>query len=157
MTENDNIIDQANKLMRRRVFVASGARPLAPPPAVEPAPADTTSTIELDDLPVLTEVVAPSLEVPPLEMEAPEPIIPQELIEARAAELLHAHLPFQRQAIADEVAAWLDTELPQVVVRVLDGLTDQIIGRVTEEAKAVLVPRLQDALEAENISLEGDD
>jgi hypothetical protein len=155
MTENDNIIEQANKLMRRRVFVASGAQPPQPPAAPEPASADAPA-VEVDDLPVLTEVFEPP-EAPAVEAEPPEPVIPQEMIDARAAELLHAHLPFQRQAVADEVAAWLDAELPQVVMRVLDGLTDQIIGRVTEEAKAVLIPRLQDALEADNIPLESDD
>jgi hypothetical protein len=156
MTANDNIIDQANKLMRRRSFVASGAQPPVPT-VVEAPPASPAPTLEIDDLPVLTEVFTPPPEEPPVEVEPPEPVIPQELIDARAAELVQAHLPFQRQAVADEVAAWLDTELPQVVVRVLDGLTDQIIGRVTEEAKAMLVPRLQDVLEADNIALDGDD
>jgi hypothetical protein len=156
MTANDNLLDQANRLMRRRVFVASGAHAPEPPPTPAPAPADVTLALESDDLPVLTEIFTPP-EEPAIEVEPPEPVIPQELIDARAAELLHAHLPFQRQAVADEVAAWLDAELPQVVMRVLDGLTDQIIGRVTEEAKAVLVPRLQDALEADNIPLESED
>jgi hypothetical protein len=150
MTADNNLIDQANRLMRRRVFVASGAQPPAPPP--EPAPA-----IEIDDLPELTEVFVAEPEVAPVEVEPPEPVIPQEMVDARAMELLQAQLPFQRQAVADELAAWLDTELPQVVVRVLDGVTDQIIARVTEEARAVLVPRLQDALEPDAISLGDED
>jgi len=153
MTEDHAIIDQANKLMRKRVFVASGALPPSPPPAPEPAPAGAAAVIDIDDVPLLTEIFSPP-EAPAAAAEAPEPVIPQDLIDARAAELAQAQLPFQRQAMADEVAAWLDNELPQVVVRVLDGLTDQIIGRVTEEAKAVLVPRLQDALEADNIPLD---
>jgi hypothetical protein len=155
MATDDSLIDQANKLMRRRVFVASGALP--PTPLPEPAPTIEVPTIEIDDLPVLTEVFIAEPEVAPVEVEPPEPVIPQEMIDARAMELLQAQLPFQRQAVADELAAWLDTELPQVVVRVLDGVTDQIIARVTEEARAVLVPRLQDALEPDAISLGDED
>lgn len=159
MVTDDNLIDQANKLMRRRVFVASGAQSPAPPPPapmiVEP-PVIEPPAIESDDLPVLTEVFVPPPELPPVELEPPEPLIPQEMIDARAMELLQAQLPFQRQAVADELAEWLDTELPQVVMRVLDGVTDQIISQVTEEARAVLVPRMKDALEADNISLDAD-
>ena len=154
MVTDDSLIDQANKLMRRRVFVASGAQSPAPPP---PAPIVVEPpAIEIDDLPVLTEVFVPPPELPPVEIEPSEPLIPQEMIDARAMELLQAQLPFQRQAVADELAEWLDTELPQVVMRVLDGVTDQIISQVTEEARAVLVPRMKDALEADNISLDAD-
>jgi hypothetical protein len=155
MATDDSLIDQANKLMRRRVFVASGAQPPAPPPP-EPAPAIEPPAIEIDDLPVLTEVFVPEPEVPPIEVPPPEPVIPQEAIDARAMELVQAQLPFQRQAVADELAAWLDSELPQVVMRVLDGVTDQIIGQVTAEARAALLPRLQDALETDNIALDED-
>jgi hypothetical protein len=153
MAENDNLIEKANTLMRRRVFVAGGARSPVPttPPVVE------TPAVENEDLPVLTEVFVPPPEMPPIEVEPPEPVIPQETIDARAVELLQAQLPFQRQALADELAAWLDNELPQVVTRVLDGVTDQIIGQVTEAARAALLPRLQDVLEADTISLGEDD
>ena len=156
MATDDSLIDQANKLMRRRVFVASGAQPPAPPPP-EPSPPIEPPAAEIDDLPVLTEVFVPEPQLPPVEVPPPEPVIPQETIDARAKELLQAQLPFQRQAVAHELAAWLDTELPQVVLRVLDGVTDQIVGQVTAEARAALLPRLQDALETDNIALDEDD
>jgi len=146
MTANDDIIDHANKLMRRRVFVASGAQPPSPPPVVEPpTPVDT------DDLPVLTEIV--NEEAPAVAAEPVEPVIPQTAIDARAAEMLAARLPFQRQAMADELTAWLDRELPQVVMHVVDGLTDRLVEHVTEAAKAALLPKLQDALDAEEIHI----
>jgi len=153
MAANDNLIDQANRLMRRRVFVASGAQPPSPPaPVAEPAP-----PAEFDDLPVLTEVFAPVSEAPAIAPEPvapPEPVIPQEAIDARAAEMLAARLPFQRQAVADELATWLDKELPLIVMRILDGVTDQIIGQITAEAKAALLPRLHDSLEADDIAID---
>lgn len=77
---------------------------------------------EVDDIPLLTQVVAGAV-LPDMES--------------------------RRQAMADELAAWLDTELPQVVMRVMDGVTDHMVAQVTAEARSALLPRLQAALEAE--------
>lgn len=130
----EDILDKADALMRRRrVFVAGAA-------------ADTLSAAdEADDLPVLTEVVAA---IPPPDPAATLTIAPDR-IETLARELLFERLPAQRQALADELAGWLDAELPQVVMRVLDGVTDQLVAQVTAEARAALLPRLQAAVEAE--------
>lgn len=133
MADHDDILHQADRLMKRhRVFVAAGAK--APEP--EAAAADS------EELPVLTEVVEENPAAVP-------PVLAPDRIEALARELLFDRLPVQRQAIADELAAWLDGELPQVVMRVLDGLTDQLVAQVTLEARAALLPRLQAAIEAE--------
>jgi hypothetical protein len=133
MADSDDILSQADRLMKRhRVFVAAGAR----------APEPERAATESEELPVLTEVVEGST--------APAPaLLAPERIEAMARELLFDRLPVQRQAIADELAAWLDDELPQVVMRVLDGITDQLVTQVTLEARAALLPRLQAAIEAE--------
>lgn len=131
MAADDDLIVRADSLMRRRTFVAGGVR--------------TTSMAEGDDLPVLTEIVTGPLVAP-----ASEQAIPPERIEAMARELLFERLPLQRQALAEELTAWLDAELPQVVMRVLDGVTDLIVAQVTQEARAALLPRLQAALEADH-------
>lgn len=145
MSRDDSLIDKADTLIqRRRVFVAGGVRSL------RPAPGEEVPAVRNGDLPVLTDVVVPLSELPP----APQPTIPQEQIDARAMELLQARLPLHRQAVADELLAWLDTELPQVVMRVLDGVTDQIIAQVTEDARAALLPRIRDALEATGSSID---
>jgi hypothetical protein len=182
MADNDNLVSKAEPPARRRMFVARGAQPPepsiapSPPPPPPPVPAPEP---EFEDIPLLTEVFVTSVdtpmavaespappeppepEVPPAPPEPPPPPpppeppeIPQEMIDARALELLQAQLPFQRQAVADELAGWLDTELPQVVMHVIDGVTDQLIAKITEEARAALLPRLQEALEADNISLD---
>lgn len=142
MSDRNDVLQQANQLMQRhRSFVAGGARSPVPLPASE-----------IDDLPVLTEVVdnpavAPLPELEPVAITQPE--IAPERIEALARELLFERLPVQRQALADELAMWLDRELPQVVMRVLDGVTDHLIAQVTAEARAALLPRMQSALEEE--------
>lgn len=138
MADGDELLDKADALMRRRrVFLAGGASSV-----VE----SDTAAADIDDLPVLTEVVA-GLAV--AEDSAPVPAIPPDRIESLARELLFERLPAQRQALADELAAWLDAELPPIVLRVLDGVTDHLVAQVTAEARAALLPRLQAALEAE--------
>jgi hypothetical protein len=135
MDKTDDVLQQANKLMlRHRSFVAGAA--------TEPPPAET------DDLPVLTEVVDAG-SAPVAEEPATAPL-PPDRIEALARELLFDRLPVQREALANEMSAWLDQELPQVVMRVLDGLADQMIAQVTAEARAALLPRMQAALEEES-------
>jgi len=139
MDDNRDLLVQADKLMRRhRVFLAGAAAPAA-------APAEA-----VDDLPVLTEIVCPADEQPiQLATTGTTAAIDPEQIEARAQELLLERLPQQREALAAELAAWVGAELPQVVMRALDGMTDQLIAQVTAEARNVLLPRLQAALEEE--------
>ncbi len=142
MNHGDDVLQQANQLMRRhRSFVAGGALPTMPEP-----PTDR------DDLPVLTEVVD-GADIPLLALPGAEspPTVAPERIEALARELLFERLPAQRQALAEELAAWLDSELPQVIMRVLDGVTDQLVARIADESRAALLPRLQAALEAEEV------
>lgn len=141
MTMDHDVADQADKLMRRhRIFVAGAPRPT-------PVTQQTA-----DDLPVLTDMIVASDDE--AEQSASvgriEPIIAPDRIEAMAREMLFERLPTQRQAVAEELSAWLDHELPLVVMRVLDGLTDQLVAQVTAEARAALLPRLQMALEAES-------
>jgi hypothetical protein len=133
--------DEINPL--HRIFVAGGARSGQPE-----APATSID----DGLPVLTDVVVDAVPVPGMvEAIAPtmsaEAVLPPDRVETLARELLFARLPTQRQALTEEVATWLDDQLPQVVLRVVDGLTDQIIAQVTAEARETLLPRLQMALE----------
>lgn len=130
MADADDLLRQADRLMKRhRVFVAAGAQA---PEAAEAVPPE--------ELPVLTDVVEQVAEPTPVTFTS-------EQLAALAQELLYERLPLQRQALADELAAWLDNELPQVVMRVLDGVTDQLVAQVTREATAALLPRLQSALD----------
>lgn len=142
MSDDRDIIDQADRLMRRnRVFVA-GSRATVEVPA-EPA----------DDLPVLTDMVTlPEVEAPT--GPPPAPVIPQAAIDERAQVLAHEflleRLSAQRLTIEKEVVAWLDTELPHIVMYVVDGLTDQLVAQVTAAVRLELLPKLQLAIEAES-------
>ena len=112
-------LEKANALMRRRRVFVAGA----------PEQKSLLGEDEADGVPVLMDVV--------------------DAATAAEADPLEGRLTAQRQAQAEELAAWLDTELPRIVTAVVDGLADRIVAQVTAEARAALLPRLQEALEAE--------
>lgn len=123
LAEDDELLQKADALMRRRTFVAGASEP------PEPAPAEAAPP---EDVPVLTEVVGSDAPLP-----APDATVPT----AKSANL--------RNSLAFELEAWLDEELPQHVMRVLDGLTDQLIIQLSLKARSDLLPRLQAVLAAE--------
>lgn len=92
-----------------------------------------------DDVPVLTEVVDPANLTP-----TPGAETPVDLVQLR-------------NALAFELDSWLDEELPKHVMRVLDGVTDQMIGRLSQQARLELLPRLQARAEAAKAAPTPDD
>jgi uncharacterized FlaG/YvyC family protein len=83
-----------------------------------------------EDVPVLTEVVdAHTGDITTLVPSMPD---------TQAA---------MRAALARELEVWLDEKLPDAVLRVLDGLSDQLIAQVAAQARLELLPRLKNALE----------
>ena len=114
--EEDDLLQKADALMRRHRVFVAGA--------AEPVKevADSGS----DDIPVLTEIVG-------------DDMVPEA---AHAA----VDLAKLRNALAFELDTWLDEELPQHVMRVLDGITDQLIIQLSLKARSDLLPRLQAAL-----------
>jgi len=74
-----------------------------------------------DDVPVLTDIVAE-----------------HELALATAPPHMQQHL----DALREELSRWLDQELPQAVLKVTDGLADQLMGELTHQAEKNLLPRL---------------
>ncbi|MDP2792947.1 MAG: hypothetical protein Q8O25_02515 [Sulfurisoma sp.] len=151
----DNIIDKADSLMRRhRAFVAGEAMPADSPTAVPPAPTFSAASTEAEaeDIPLLTEVVADdagAMGLPPLAGGTD--------IEVLLRERLAAALPRQREVLRHELALWLDEQLPQIVMRVLDGVTDQLVAQINTQARMALLPKLQAALEADNSGLSTED
>lgn len=124
VADSDDVLQKADAFMRRhRVFVAGAAAPAAE----EPVPEQTAAEDDAD-IPVLTEVVVAE----PAAAPAATTIDPAEL----------------KTALAAELDAWLDEQLPAHVMRVLDGITDQMIGQVSEKVRSELLPRLQERLEA---------
>lgn len=74
-----------------------------------------------EDLPVLTDVVTE-----------------QEAAFATAPPHMQEHL----DALREELSRWLDQELPHAVLKVTDGLADQLMGELTRQAEQKLLPRL---------------
>lgn len=123
MTETQDgthrVLAQADALMRRhRVFIAGGN-----------AAAEATEKSQEDDIPVLTEVVAEAVaESSP--NESPPPVPVQELLDS------------QRAKIEQTIAQWLDEKLPEEVLRVMDGISDQLIGSLVTRMRNELLPQL---------------
>ena len=74
-----------------------------------------------DDVPVLTDVVTE-----------------QEAALATAPPHMQQHL----DALREELSRWLEQELPHAVLKVTDGLADQLMGELTHQAEKNLLPRL---------------
>lgn len=85
------------------------------PPVTAPVPFPD------DDLPVLTDIVTE-----------------QEAALATAPPHMQQHL----DALREELSRWLEQELPQAVLKVTDGLADQLMGELTHQAERNLLPRL---------------
>ena len=83
-----------------------------------------------EDVPLLTEVVA---EIP---QEATVPAHQPSMLTAEA-----------QAALRQELENWLDMHLTDAVLKVLDGLADQLVARVSQEAREDLLPRLEAVLE----------
>lgn len=125
-----DLLLKADALMRRtRSYVAS-------PPPSSPAEIATTSVHEPaeipraeavdDDIPVLTEKLT-----------------------ANEAALATAppHMQHHLDALREELALWLEQELPHAVLKVTDGLADQLMGELTHQAEKNLLPRLMSRLD----------
>jgi len=149
----DNIIDKADSLMRRhRAFVAGKATPADSATAVPPAPTFSAAGAETEDIPLLPEIVAEGAGAMGLLLSAGSAEI-----EALLRERLAAALPQQRAVLRRELALWLDEQLPQIVMRVLDGVTDQLVAKINTEARMTLLPKLQAALDTDNSGLSAED
>ena len=129
--DTSRILTQADALMNRhrshRVFVARNE-------AENASPEDTSAPVD-DDFPVLTEVVA-------------------EDNQGEAAEKASGvdHLSLQTTRLEETLEDWLDTRLPDEVLRVMDGISDQLISTLVTRMRAELLPQLMSSLQApENI------
>ena len=123
MSGDSPLFDQADALMRRRrVFVAGAAA------------VDADGAAPPDDLPLLTEVVDV------------EPVPPAAEVEALAHDLLARLLDERRTALALAMETWLDEQLPQLIIRAMDGITDHLVTLLTVRARQDLLPRLDTIL-----------
>ncbi len=132
--DTHRILNQADALMNRhrghRTFVARNtAEESQSAPTVDAVPpAD-------EDFPVLTEVVN--------EFASEFAIESGNEISGIAAEKQKADLlAAQRQQIEEHLERWLDNRLPDEVLRVMDGVSDQLIGSLVTRMREELLPEL---------------
>lgn len=116
-----DLLLKADALMRRtRSYVATPPTPPESAAATVSEPAEAYAPGD-DDVPVLTEKLTDS-----------------EAALATAPPHMQQHL----DALREELALWLEQELPHAVLKVTDGLADQLMGELTHQAEKNLLPRL---------------
>lgn len=120
----DNRIDVLSKvddfMHRRRARMA------------DPLPMSSPQIEPVDDIPLLTEVVTNE--------NKPALAIPAEAGATKSLRDIDAD-------IARELDIWLDENLPQVVMYVMDGITDKLIRQIHESVREDMLPRLRRALD----------
>jgi hypothetical protein len=124
---SDDILGKADALMKRRAFVAGGARPSSP----------------VEDVPVLTEVVDPTQAVPALATALAGSPGAEDLAE-RMRELLAPLPPDIARAMED----WLVATLPRLVARRLDGIAEQVAEEVGDALRETLPLLIADLIRA---------
>lgn len=151
---SDKLLDQADALMRRRSFVAgTKSEPMESDGIAAPV-VDGAS----DDVPVLTDIVFDETaaqdsrtqgdETGIAESEASIALRFESALRQRLSQLL-----MDRQALlAQEIESWLDEQMPQLVIRAMDGITDHLVALLANRAKDELLPRLEAALRPPDIA-----
>ncbi len=140
MSDSDPLLRKADALMQRHRSYVAGS------PAAAPLP--------VDDLPVLTEVVtgeAPAASAAPV-IESTAPADIEAIVEERVRERVAELLPIIRRQFAEELDAWFDEQLPQIVFSLLDGFTDRLVSQISSRARGDLMTWLQTAGESIDIT-----
>lgn len=127
MSDDPTPSNEVNQpIQRRRVFVASSTNvPTNAPTSLAGAASEIVFDAvgqnvmdEEDGLPLLTEVFTGSLPVAASSNQD------------------------QLDAIHQELARWLAEELPEAILKVTDGVADQLMKELTDQAERQLLPRL---------------
>lgn len=139
------LLADADKLIqRRRVFIASPSHPASTPMpegSFETAP-DTTIEQIVETAPTI-EPTGPLAEH---DADYDLPLL-TEKITALAPSLADIQAS-QRDAVQKELARWLEQELPLAILKITDGIADQLLGELTCKAEEHLLPNLMAQLGA---------
>lgn len=86
---------------------------------------------------------SPTVPLQPLPSEDDLPVLTDIVTEHDAAlATAPPHMQQHLDALREELSRWLDQELPNAVLKVTDGLADQLMGELTDQAEKNLLPRL---------------
>lgn len=134
-----NLFEKADALMQKRSFVA-GKKPVASSSPL------TEKQQDDEDVPLLTERVDSHVvchSAMPSLGNSPE-----------FAEQLATALAEKQAHLIREMEAWLDEQMPQLVMRAMDGITDHLIALLANRARDDLLPRLDNVFSREVKPLE---
>ncbi|MCF8150127.1 MAG: hypothetical protein K9K30_06820 [Burkholderiaceae bacterium] len=124
--ETAELLQKADALIRRTRVFVAGSSLEKP---------DVMQAAAEEDLPILTDIVTED-----------------EAALATAPPHMQRHL----DALREELSRWLDQELPQAVLKVTDGLADQLMGELTHQAEKNLLPRMIARLDGTSLEAESD-
>lgn len=141
----DDLINKADALLRRHRSTQEAPRAEVEVPLDDedlPILTEVVERLEDDDLPVLTEAVsvaeAPA-PVPPLAPAASPEAAPSNRATVLAEQLIELDTAIQR-----EVEDWFINELPQLLSRELDRLSERLRDEAVAHLRATLLPALSE-------------
>ena len=147
-SNDDDVVDRADALMRRRRFVAIAGRRAEPQPAPSPAPsphAPTPTPLE-DDLPVLTEVVVDD-DLPVLTDALPDAT--DDSSQLATEDEREALITVLTQRLSSQLSSELGSELAQAVERRLAAelptLIEAVLLDVGTQLRAGITASVSDA------------
>lgn len=128
------LLADADKLIqRRRVFIASPSHPASPAIPAHIFEVADESTIE-------TTPTAPITHLAEHDADHEFPLLTEKV--TSSAPSLADIQALQRDAVQKELTSWLEQELPLAILKITDGIADQLLGELTRKAEEHLLPGL---------------
>lgn len=143
----DELLHKADALLRRHKSLEE-SRTLSPqssqpPPSPDQTPAPRPEPMLEEDLPILTEVIDDdelTVVTDIIPAFVPPPPVPQETIELAEA------LVRLDSDVARAVEGWFSNELPQLLTRELDKLSDRLQEEAIAHLRATLLPAISEKI-----------
>lgn len=132
----DPLLDKADALMHRRSFVAGSKT------ATAEESSEISDEVDAEDFPLLTEVVDERRHLTPQPNDATAWPADTAVREQLKQLLIERHM-----LLANEIEIWLDEQMPQLVIRAMDGITDHLVALLANRARDELLPRLEAAMQ----------
>ncbi|MDO8314083.1 MAG: hypothetical protein Q7T00_02395 [Rugosibacter sp.] len=135
------LADADQLIQRRRVFIASPSlHASSPMPTHVPAhffEAESEAAVEHT---IETAPIAPAAHLVADDADHDLPLL-TEKVTSLAPSLADIQAA-QRDAVQKELTCWLEQELPLAILKITDGIADQLLGELTRKAQEHLLPNL---------------
>lgn len=132
------LLADADKLIqRRRVFIASPSPRASPPMPAHFFEATSEAAVERT---IETASIVPAAHLAEDDADHDLPLL-TEKVTSLAPSLADIQAS-QRDAVQKELTCWLEQELPLAILKITDGIADQLLGELTRKAEEHLLPNL---------------